>query len=552
MASNVVGVDLGTSCVRVIQGRAKGTSFVPTRYVSQPCDGAAPIDAFVEALRASKLRAPGARLGLTGRDMMLRYSQVPRLADAQLRGLMKFEIEELASQAGGNLASDFNLLPMPPGLTGDDTVLVALARNEALEAATAALKGSRASVGAFTPNSIALYDAFLKLGPVAADGVLLACIGSEHTDVAIVLGPDLAFARNLSAGGAIFTAAIRDRFGVDDAKAEEMKRNLPNLAPTAKGKFRSAQEEKVTNALLGAAGQFVSLLQSTATLAKSQLKLPELRIERLFLCGGGARLLGLPEYLEASTGWKTQLFDPLESLDLGSLPTEERAALEQERFESAVALGLALASAERGLYRLDVLPARLLKRRKLLGRTSFLIAAGALAAVYLGVDAVITKGLRDDAVVEASAAQSEAKKRKAIHEQTAALVGTEAAPGRNTALAEAATEYEGRVALGASLLAVDRALRQLLPSDLWITKIRAAVERDDQHPDVNAKDLARPLITVEGRGREGAERIEQVFQTFTTKLRELFPTMGFWQGPRRTAKGFEFTLVINLAPAEKK
>src|SRR4030095_417886 len=189
MASTVVGVDLGTTCVRVIQGRAKGTSFVPARTAARPGDGAAPIDALVDALRESKLRAPRARLGLTGRDMMLRYSQVPRLADAQRRGLMKFEIEKLATQAGGNLASDFNLLPMPPGLTGDDTVLVALARNEALEAAASAMKGSRAAIGPSTPNSIALYDAFLKLGPVASDGVLLACIGAEHTDVAILLGP---------------------------------------------------------------------------------------------------------------------------------------------------------------------------------------------------------------------------------------------------------------------------------------------------------------------------------------------------------------------------
>src|SRR4030095_12094566 len=114
MASTVVGVDLGTTCVRVIQGRAKGTSFVPTRYVARPCAGAAPIDALVAAWREAKLRAPRARLGLTGRDMMLRYSQVPRLADAQLRGLMKFEIEELATQAGGETARAFTTLPLAP------------------------------------------------------------------------------------------------------------------------------------------------------------------------------------------------------------------------------------------------------------------------------------------------------------------------------------------------------------------------------------------------------------------------------------------------------
>lgn len=544
------GIDAGTSGVRIAQGRVRRDAFVLTRYLSRPCDGARPADVLADLLKETKLRAPRARLGVTGRDTMLRYSQVPRLADAQLRSLMKFEIEELTTQAGGNLASDFNLLPIPPGVTGDDTVLVALARNDALESASAALKETRASVGAFTPNAVALYDAFLKLGAVADDGVLLANVGAENTDVAILLGPDLAFARNLSAGGNLFTQALRERFGVDDARAEDMKRSLANLAPSAKGKFGSPQEEKVSNALLGAAGQFASLLQSTVTLAKSQLKQPDLRVERVLLCGGGARLLGLPDHLAAATGWRAQLFDPLESIDLGALPTEERADLERDRFEAPVALGLALASAERGLYRLDVLPERLIRRRRLLERTSFLAAAGVLAAGYLVADAVVTANLRSESTAAASVAQREAKQKKGVHEQAVQLAGTEGTPGRNAALADAATEYEGRAAVGASLLAVDRALRQHLPSDLWITKIRVALDRDAQHPNVQAVDLARPIVTIEGRGREGAEKVEQVFQTLTTKLVEQFPSMGFWQAPRR-AKGFEFTLWINLAPAAK-
>jgi type IV pilus assembly protein PilM len=550
MASIVTGIDVGTRAVRVVQGKRKGTAFVPTRYVVRArLEGESAADALTQCLTESRIKGSRARLGITGRDTILRYSQVPRLSDSQLRNLMRFEIDELAQQAGGNLASDFNLLPIPPGMTGDDTVLVALARNDTLDSTVGALRGTGAGIGSFTPNAVALYDSFLKLGSVAEDGVLIANVGDENTDVAIVLGPDLAFARNLSGGGRLFTDAIRQRFGVDDEQAEEMKRTLANLSPNAKGRYTSPQEEKVTNAMLGPAGQFASLLQSTAALAKAQLKLPELKIQRALLCGGGSRLLGFGEYLAATTGWQVQLFDPLESMELGSLPTEERAELERDRFEAVVALGLALASAETGLYRLDILPEAIVRKRRFLERTSFVIAAVVLAAGYLGAEAYFTSALATDARTTANAVSREVKQRQAVNDKTLEILGdpNNGVPGRNAELAEIATELEVRAAAGASLLAVDRALRNLLPSDLWITKEIMKIDRDAARPDLGAKDLPRPIVHLIGKGREGAEKIEQTFPNFTARLTEALgvaPVQMFKKG----STGFEFELFIDLVP----
>lgn len=553
MASFVTGIDLGSRSVRVLQGKRKGTAFVPTRYLTKEHgltkeSGERPADALAQLLKDTKTSAKLARFGLTGKDTILRFSQVPRLTDAQLRNLMKFEIDELSQQAGGNLASDFNLLPIPPSVTGDDTVLVALARNESLEGTVAALKGTGGSVGSFTPNAVALYDAFLKLGSVGEDGVLLANIGEENTDVAIVLGPDLAYARNISGGGKLFTDAIAQRFQCDTGEAEDMKRDFVNLAPHAQNRYKSPQEEKVTKALLGPAGQFASLLQSTATLAKAQLKLPDLRVTRAFLCGGGSRLLGFGEYLAASTNWKVQLFDPLESLDLGSLPTEERAALERERHEAVVAIGLALASAEPTLYRMDILPAAIAKKRRFAERTSWIIAAGALAAVYLGAEFAMGQSLAADAKEISGEVSREAKKRTDIHEKAIKLIGDSGREikGRNTTLSEAAADLELRAASGASILALDRALRLILPPDFWITKLELKVDKDPR-PQLAALDARRPIVHIKGRGRTGAERVNEAFAMFTTKLAELLRTQVV-QFPLSKDKGFEFELFVNLVP----
>lgn len=551
MASVATGIDLGSRTVRVLQGRMKGGSFVPTRYITRDHSGSGgPAAELAELLRESKFRGRRARFGITGKDTILRFSQVPRLTDAQLRNLMKFEIDELAQQAGGNLASDFNLLPIPPSITGDDTVLVALARNEALESTVAALAGTGVTVGSFTPNAVALYDAFLKLGSVGDDGVLIANIGEENTDVAIVTGPDLAYARNISGGGRMFTDALRQRFQCSEEEAVEMKHASVNLAPHANNRYKTPQEERVTKALLGPAGQFAALLQSTATLAKAQLKMAELRISRVILCGGGSRLLGFGEYLAASTGWSVTLFDPIANLDLGSLPTEERATLERERHEAVVAIGLALANCDPALYRLDILPEAVARKRRFIEKTSWLVAAGALAALYLGADFLTGRSLASEARDIAIDVSDKARKRMDVHEKTVKLLGDAEREirGRNTQLAESATELEWRVAAGASLLAVDRALRNFLPHDFWIAKMQLKVDKDPR-PQLGATTTRRPIIYIKGRGRQGAEKVNESFAAFSTRLSEVLGS-SFVQTTNLSNKGFEFELFINLIPVD--
>src|SRR6185295_17590575 len=112
-----------------------------------------------------------ARVGLTGRDVNIRYTRVPRVPDWQLRNLMRFEVEEIGDQSGSGVASDFNLLPALPEVEGEDVVLLAMAREGLLDAHAAGVRAVGGSVEAFTPNAIALYNAFLRYGVVQDETV---------------------------------------------------------------------------------------------------------------------------------------------------------------------------------------------------------------------------------------------------------------------------------------------------------------------------------------------------------------------------------------------
>ena len=342
MASRATGIDVGLRSAVFLTGKVAGNSFAVDRYAFEELS----VEGVEGAWAALEPGVPAkdAVVGVTGREVNLRYSRVPRLPDWQLRRLMSFEVESLGDSSESRVAADFNVLPALPELEGEDLVLLAVAREELLETHERGLAECKGSLRHFMPNSIGLYNAWLRFGVVMDDTVLIANIGQENVDAVLVRGADLLFARNLSGGGALFDAAIADRFGVDVAQAERIKRANVDLTPGSS--FVDGSAERATRAASAPAGQLLSLLQSTVMFAKAQVKLSSLKLDRVFLCGGGARLRGLPEYLQAALGVPVELFDAFQVVDTSKLPPDRAALLDEHGLESVVALGLATAGSD--------------------------------------------------------------------------------------------------------------------------------------------------------------------------------------------------------------
>ncbi len=139
MARIVTGIDLGLRNAKLLRGHTKGNSFRVTDFAVLPLDSREITDGW--AGLAPPFKPGSARIGLTGRDVNIRYTRVPRVPDWQLRNLMRFEVEEIGDQSGAGVASDFNLLPQLPEIEGEDVVLLAMAREGLLEAHAAGVEG---------------------------------------------------------------------------------------------------------------------------------------------------------------------------------------------------------------------------------------------------------------------------------------------------------------------------------------------------------------------------------------------------------------------------
>lgn len=504
MAKQAVSIDLGSHQKKLLVAELGKGGLAVRRYLTFEGE---------EAFAAPGIATSGAVVGLAGRDMVLRYSQVPPSPDWQLKNLMDLEIQDLAAQSGGELSADYNVLPIADEDSGMETVLMALARNDALARMTEAVQGSGGSVGAFVPNCIAIYNAYLKCGPIEDDTVVCLCnLGHETIDIALVKGTDLLFARNLSGGAKVFDDAIAGAFNVGERKAEQLKRDLLDLDPGSRGKYASGQAEKVTMAAGGAASMIVSAIQSSVAFCQSQTKIQGLRLDKVLLSGGASALRGLTGFLRESLRCTVELYDPFSSCDLSALPPEEVNALERNKGAAVVALGLAAGRLDDSLYSLEILPEAVRRKKRFLERTLWSIVAGVIGVAVLGVAAYAAKQRVEKAEI---AARQITVKKNALRrtDDEAVRLADDNAKKRElvAALAERAVPLDGAIQ-------TLRALRATLPTELWVQQIEVVKD-----PGQGQRG-PRPIVQVTGAGKEvGGSEIGTLYQDFNRKFRKLIP-----------------------------
>lgn len=482
MASRSVAVDVGTHSVKVLALKAGKRGLVITAFAEVPRAEAE------RELAALGIPLKGAVLGISGRDMILRYTQVPPSPDWQLKNLMDLELQDLQGQSGGELSADYNLLPArEDDDSGMDTVLMALARNEALERTSELVQAAGGSVEAHVPTCIALYNAFLKCGPAVEEDEVTALvnIGRDSMDVTLVRGTDLLFARNLGSGGKVLDDAIAGAFNVSEGKAEKLKIELLDLDPQSRGRFASGQAEKVTMAAGGASSMIVSGIQSSLAFCQSQTKIADLRLGRVWLCGGSASVRGLKSMLREALRCPVEMFDPFARCDLSELPPEMANELERARAAAVPVLGLAAGRVDGDLYSLEILPERVKRRQRFLQRTVFDIAAAAVAIVLLALLFVDGKENLEAATKMAATVRAQTKRISQVHEDADKL----------------RTQNETRRAL------VEVLAQKTVPLDGALRVVRAL--GDTFRPEFWVESIEQRVVTDRGSGGRSSQR--QVF-----------------------------------------
>jgi type IV pilus assembly protein PilM len=507
MARIGIGIDCGADAVKVVAGLEKAGTFQVLKALTIDATQGDPLVELGPLLAGWGIRGD-AVLGVTGRDMIIRYTQIPAMPDWRLRQVMDFEIADLSVQSGGDLSADFNRLDIESTLSGDETILLTLIKNSLIQERTAALEGGKITVGSFTPNAIALYNLLVKAGEADSGTAMVVNIGAESMDIAILRDGTLIFARNVSGGSRIFNQALVESFSFSEAKAEKLKKTMGRVLVRDDPAGLKPQEEKLARSLSTAAGRIYSMIQSSLMFCKAQIKVTDISLDHLYLTGGGARLRGLPKYLGDNLGVAVDLLDPAAVVDLSPLDSE--AEFVEQGLEYSTAVGLAIMSVFDDVYSIQVLPESVKKKKLFYSKTIYGVFAAAILVLFLAADFFMSMenyGIlkRDKTKIVGELRRRQTRTRRALDLQK-----------ENEQLVQGLTYLEQKTIAGTGLTRVMRIIQEYITEDLWIRSIKLDRVADEESAAGRDKKV---VIRVEGGGRERGRPLQMSYTEFTRKLR---------------------------------
>ena len=495
MAERVLGLDVGTTAVRVVEvaierpgGRGKaGRPPVVTRVGEVPLPPGAVRDgevldpavvgaAISELWRQTGLRPRDVRVGLTGSRVVVRVVDMPAMPDDELAGAIRFSAADHIPIPLDEDVLDHTVLesapPAEPGGPPMVRVLVAAAHRSALDGLLAAVSAGGLRAVAVDLVPFALLRAFAEAAaapsaevpdapeegsppppPALAEAVV--SVGAGLTTVVVHEAGRPRFVRTVPVGGEMLTNAISEELGVDPEVAEAVKREAGDPDGNGSGEQDMARRAArvVELRLAGILGE----IQSSLAYWVAQSDRP---LRRIVLTGGGARAGDIAGRLALLVG------APVEWGAVQVLDAPERAAGAGEWPDLAVAAGLALGATD-DAWRIDLCPP--IKRT-----FQFTGEMGRRLAVAAGVVVVLLGGMSVRSVM----ALSQEKSRLAAQQKANAKIQQEIAAFES--LRRLGTDLDAGRKRVQSALAGDVAWTRFLdtlvrsmPSDVWLQSLNA-------------------------------------------------------------------------------
>jgi len=352
-APDVLGVDVGTSSVKIVYLKTEGGVRTLKAWGHIPIEVKAEagpeerrqqvvsrIRAFIIDKGLSKVH--NAAVSISGNAVIVRYVKFPLLTKDELRSTLATEAEPFIPFDINEVQLGFHILSeiTEDGQKKMETVLVA-AKKEAVQDRVAvleelSLKPSIIDVDSFAIENVheAAADPNAQIG-----STLYLNIGHSVTNLSIIENGVTRVVRDVFISGSTFTKAVARALQYEVPQAEEAKRKYGILLD-ADEKEKVLQEGDrdalgVSQAVIGVIKDLVGELHRSVDFYLSQG--PERNIGKIVLAGGSARMKNLSKALAAELKVPVDVLNPFSFLSESpqEIPAEIVPAM-------SVAVGLAL------------------------------------------------------------------------------------------------------------------------------------------------------------------------------------------------------------------
>lgn len=309
MSAQIFGLDVGRSFIKVAQVDVSGGKkrLVTAASVPAPSGGIqseSAVDlkkiseAVKDCVRAAKINTDKCVVSLVESQVVTRLIQLPELTDKELSSAINWEAEQYIPLPIKEVSLEYQVISRPQVKGGGKmNVLLIAVPKRTIAKYLSIVRDSGLKVEVLETESTALARALTAAADPAS---IIVSIGAISTELVITSGGNVVFTRSIASGGVNLTRAIMSEFNLPQNQAEEYKHTYGILEDKLSGKV-AAVLRPILDVIVS---EIIKAVEYTRTHAAST------QISRLILCGGGAFLPGLGEFLVARTNLETILGDP--------------------------------------------------------------------------------------------------------------------------------------------------------------------------------------------------------------------------------------------------
>jgi type IV pilus assembly protein PilM len=334
---SIVGLDIGTSCIKAVELTRDKYDHVITGYAQVDVQNeAARQDAIAELMRAARFRTKRVATAVSGKNVVFRYIGMPEMPEDKLVAAVRLEADKYIPFDVNDVELDAQKLSVASDANGKNEmkVLLVAAKKTVVADHSRMLSDLGLQPVAVGVDGFALGNAW-ELGDLVHPGiqdpgrtVALIDIGATKASINILRDNVSCFAREVPMGGQDLTNSIARRLGIEPSQAETLKRDPADQL--------SVVQEACTQ-VLEDLGNEVNL---SFDFFENQF---DGEVQEVWLTGGTALLPFLEESFEKIFEKRTKTWNPVEGLKVRA-DNVDVEALNQLAPQLAVAIGLAAAS----------------------------------------------------------------------------------------------------------------------------------------------------------------------------------------------------------------
>jgi len=339
----IIGLDIGSHAVKVCQLQKTGDSYrllaigsaavplgaVEDGVLQDPDEIALAIS---ELFKNLKIKQKRVGISISGYSVIVKKINLEMMSEEELSEYISEEAEQYIPFDIDDVYLDFQIINENSEEGRCDVMLVA-AKKEVIDDYLNMLQKQKLLPVLVDVDGFALENIWDTIS-TTPENVALVDIGASKMNINIIAAGASVLARDVIVGSEQLTEQIANTLEIEFEEAEDLK-----LGVTPAGDYQEELEEIFTQTCT----QWILEIKKAIDLYLSNN--PDNPLTSLVLSGGGSKIRGLQQFIEAETGLQVTTFNPFVHMQLNEKKIDPEY-LESIAPEMAIAAGLAIRTAE--------------------------------------------------------------------------------------------------------------------------------------------------------------------------------------------------------------